>query len=215
MRVIAGSARGRPLRAPKKAPTRPTSDRVKEALFSMIESLLAWGRPEVEIGSAELWRGLRVADVYAGSGALGIEALSRGAAGALFLEASADAVAAIRENLRLTGTAALGDVRGGDVRRTLPTLAGPIDLAVMDPPYADRSAVEVAGSIAAAAWLADDALLVLEHSRRLAAPDKLGTLKRQRDRRYGDTVVTIYARGAYDRAAANALAANALKEVDG
>src|SRR2546428_13045502 len=125
MRVIAGSARGRPLRAPRKAPTRPTSDRVKEALFSMIESLLAWGRPEVEIGSAELWRGLRVADVYAGSGALGIEALSRGAAGAVFLEASVDAVAAIRENPRPTGTAGLGDPRGGGGRRALPAPAGP------------------------------------------------------------------------------------------
>src|SRR4051812_49719215 len=125
MRVIAGSARGRPLRAPKKAPTRPTSDRVKEALFSMIESLLAWGRPEAEIGSAELWRGLRVADVYAGSGALGIEALSRGADAAVFLEASADAVAAIRANLGLTGLAARAEVRGGDVARTLPGLSGP------------------------------------------------------------------------------------------
>jgi 16S rRNA (guanine966-N2)-methyltransferase len=205
LRVIAGSARGRPLRAPKKAPTRPTSDRVKEALFSMIESLLAWGWPEAEIGSPELWRTLRIVDVYAGSGALGIEALSRGAAGATFLEASADAVGAIRENLRLTGLAALGEVRTGDVRRTLASVVGPIDLAVMDPPYADQSAAEVAGAVADADWLADDAILVFEHSRRLAAPDKLGTLERQRDRRYGDTVLTIYARGAYDRAGANAL----------
>jgi 16S rRNA (guanine966-N2)-methyltransferase len=210
MRVIAGSARGRPLRAPRKAPTRPTSDRVKEALFSMVESLLAWGRPAAEIGSEELWQGLRVADLYAGSGALGIEALSRGAAGAVFLEASADAVGAIRENLRLTGTAERGQVRAGDVRRALPTLAGPIDLALMDPPYADQTALEVAGLVADAPWLAADGLLVLEHTRRLAVPGKLGTLMRQRDRRYGDTVLTIYARGAFDRAGANAL-----NEVDG
>jgi 16S rRNA (guanine966-N2)-methyltransferase len=210
VRVIAGSARGRPLRAPRKAPTRPTSDRVKEALFSMIESLLAWGRPEAEIGSPEIWAGLRAADVYAGSGALGIEALSRGAASALFLEASADAVGAIRENLLLTDLTSRGEVRPGDVRRTLATLAGPVDLALMDPPYADEASVEVAGSIATAAWLAGDAILVFEHSRRLAVPDKLGTLKRQRDRRYGDTVLTIYARGAYDRAEANAQ-----DEVDG
>jgi len=210
VRVIAGSARGRPLRAPKRAPTRPTSDRVKEALFSIVESLLAWGRPEAEIGSEEVWQGLRVADVYAGSGALGVEALSRGAAGAVFLEASADAVGAIRENLRLTGLAGRAEVRGGDVRRTLAGLAGPVALVLMDPPYADAGGLEVAAAIAAATWLADDALLVLEHSRRLAVPDKLGTLKRQRDRRYGDTVLTIYARGTYDRAGANAL-----DEVDG
>jgi 16S rRNA (guanine966-N2)-methyltransferase len=171
----------------------------------MVESLLAWGRPEAEIGSPGLWRGLRVADVYAGSGALGIEALSRGAAGAAFLEASADALDAIRQNLRLTGLAPLGDVVAGDIRRTLAVLVGPIDLAVLDPPYADESSVDVAGSIAAAGWLADDAILVLEHSRRLAAPDKLDTLRRQRDRRYGDTVLTIYARGAYDREGASAL----------
>src|SRR5262245_57789097 len=205
MRVVAGSARGRPLRAPKRAPTRPTADRVKEALFSMIESLLAWGRPQAEIGAPDLWRGLRVADLYAGSGALGIEALSRGAAAATFLEASADAVGAIGQNLRLTGLAALGEVVVGDVRRTLAGLVGPIDLAILDPPYADESAIEVAGAIAAASWLAGDAILVFEHSRRLAAPDKLDTLVRQRDRRYGDTVLTIYARGAYDRAGASAL----------
>jgi 16S rRNA (guanine966-N2)-methyltransferase len=101
-------------------------------------------------------------------------------------------------------------VRAGDVRRALPTLAGPIDLALMDPPYADQTALEVAGLVADAPWLAADGLLVLEHTRRLAVPGKLGTLMRQRDRRYGDTVLTIYARGAFDRAGANAL-----NEVDG
>src|SRR5215218_652296 len=126
MRVIAGSAGGRPLRAPKKAPIRPTSDRVKESLFSMLESLLAWGRPEAEVGGEEVWSGLRVADLYAGSGALGIEALSRGARTATFLEASADAVAVIRENLRATATAERGQTRSGDVGRTLATLVGPV-----------------------------------------------------------------------------------------
>jgi 16S rRNA (guanine966-N2)-methyltransferase len=200
MRVIAGSAGGRPLRAPKTAPTRPTSDRVKESLFSMLESLLAWGRPEAEVGGEEVWSGLRVADLYAGSGALGIEALSRGAAAATFVEASPDAVATIRLNLRLTGFERVADVRAGDARRVLPTIRGPVDVVLIDPPYADADALSIAGEVAASPWLAPDAVLIVEHHRRLAAPGKLGTLLLQRERRYGETVLTIYARGAFDRA---------------
>ena len=200
MRVIAGRARGRPLRAPKKGETRPTADRVKESLFSMIESLLAHGR-DAEIGSEELWAGLRVLDAYAGSGALGIEALSRGAATVTFVDASVDAAEAIRANLRVTGFAQAGSVVAADVSRSLGRVVGPVDLVLMDPPYSDPAILEVGEAIAAADWLASDAILVLEHARRLAVPDKLGNLQRQRDRRYGETVLTIFGRGAFSRAA--------------
>jgi 16S rRNA (guanine966-N2)-methyltransferase len=178
---------------------RATTDRAKEALFSMVESLLAWGRPEAEIGTPELWAGLWVADVYAGSGALGIEALSRGAAGALFVEASAHGVAAIAANLRETGMTARATVLAADARRAVATIEQAISLVLMDPPYDDFAALAVVEEIGAARWLVDDAIIALEHSHRLAAPDKLGTLRRQRDRRHGDTALTIYARGGFDR----------------
>lgn len=203
MRVVAGSARGHPLRLPKAAATRPTSDRVKEALFSMVESLLTSGRPEAAIGSEELWDGLRVLDLYAGSGALGIEALSRGAGHVTFVEKDMAAVGAIRANLAATGLAQRATVRSGDAPRLVHGGLPTADLVLMDPPYADSQLWAVAEATAGAPWLALDAVLCVEHSGRLAAPAKLGTLNRQRERRYGQTVLALYARGAYDRAAAH------------
>lgn len=199
MRVISGSARGRLLRAPKSGTTRPTADRVKEALFSMVESLLLNGRPEADVGTPALWHGLRVLDLYAGSGALGIEALSRGAAHATFVEGDRAAVSAIEANLAATGLAPRAAVRLGDAATLVARLVDPVDLVFMDPPYADVAAVAVAERVADASWVALDTILCLEHSGRLAAPDKLGTLRRQRERRYGETVLTLYARGAYLR----------------
>lgn len=118
MRIIAGRWRGRPLSAPPGSATRPTADRVREALFSMLSSRL---------GSFE---GLQVADLFAGSGALGLEALSRGAAHCVFVENDRRAVEAIRANLAVLG--ASGDVlaRGAE-HAVLP----PVDLAFLDPPY--------------------------------------------------------------------------------
>ena len=202
MRVIGGAVRGRPLRAPKNAETRPTAARVKEALFSMLESLLLNGRPDADVGTEELWEGLRVLDLYAGSGALGIEALSRGAASATFVEKDRAALAAIAANLAATALDGGATVRAGDVDSLLGGRLETVDLVLLDPPYADARALEVAERAAGAAWLALDAILSLEHSGRLAAPDKLGTLHRQRERRYGETVLTLYARGAYVRSAA-------------
>ena len=120
MRVIAGQWRGRPLVAPKGDATRPTADRTREALFSMLTSRL---------GSFE---GLAVADLFAGSGALGIEALSRGAASCLFVEQDGAALDALKANLAKLGTR--GDVRAGSVMALGPARA-PLDLIMMDPPY--------------------------------------------------------------------------------
>jgi len=199
MRVIAGAVRGRLLRLPKNAPTRPTSDRIKETLFSMLESLLVRGRPGREIGTEELWDGLRVLDLYAGSGGLGIEALSRGAARATFVETDATAVKAIQANLVATGLIDRALVRAGDVKSAVGTLPGPIDLVLMDPPYADAQALAILDRIAAASWLAPDAILTLEHGATLRPPSKAGNLRLQRDRRHGGTMLTLYARGDFDR----------------
>ena len=120
MRVIAGQWRGRPLVAPKGDATRPTADRTREALFSMLTS---------RVGSFE---GLAVADLFAGSGALGIEALSRGAASCLFVEQDRAAVDALKANLAKLGARA--DVRATSALALGPAPA-PLDLIIMDPPY--------------------------------------------------------------------------------
>jgi 16S rRNA (guanine966-N2)-methyltransferase len=119
MRIIAGRWRGRTLLAPKGQATRPTADRVREALFSMLTSRL---------GSFE---GLQVADLFAGSGALGLEALSRGAAHCVFVENDRAAVEAIRTNIAALGASAEILPRGAEHA----ALPGPVDLAFLDPPY--------------------------------------------------------------------------------
>jgi 16S rRNA (guanine966-N2)-methyltransferase len=174
MRVVAGEFKGRRLRMPRGAPTRPTADRVREALFSML-------------GDVE---GARVLDLYAGSGALGIEALSRGAAGAVFVERDARAAAAIEANLEAVGVQA--EVSRGDV---LAFLAEPsrttFDLVFCDPPY--DSGPRIAGPLAKRlpALLSEDARIVTESDKRnpLELPFPL-----IRERTYGDTRIAIHGR---------------------
>jgi 16S rRNA (guanine966-N2)-methyltransferase len=145
MRVIAGQWRGRPLVAPKGSATRPTADRTRETLFSMLASRL---------GSFE---GLRVADLFAGSGALGIEALSRGAAHCTFVETDRAALEAIASNLGKLGAAHLATIKSCSVETF--TSAEPYDLVLADPPYAygARNVIDTvanAGIVAANGWLA-------------------------------------------------------------
>ena len=152
MRIIAGAWRGRLIDAPAGASTRPTADRVRETLFSMLVSRL---------GSFE---DLRVADLFAGSGALGLEALSRGAAHATFVDRDAKAVAAIRANAEKLGAAERVRVLAGSAL-ALPR-AGPFDLILADPPYAPGSGSEAAAAVIAAGWLAPGGLLVVETARK-------------------------------------------------
>lgn len=127
MRVIAGDWRGRKLVAPKGEATRPTADRTRETLFNMLASRL---------GS---FQGLSVADLFAGSGALGIEALSRGAAACLFVENEAPALDAIRANVAALGAGPRAEVRRGSVMELGPAKA-PHDLILLDPPYGTGAA---------------------------------------------------------------------------
>jgi 16S rRNA (guanine(966)-N(2))-methyltransferase RsmD len=186
---------------PRDLPIRPSADRTKETLFSMLESMLLRGRPEADVGTPELWEGLRVADLYAGSGALGIEALSRGAEAAAFYELDRSAVEAIRANLVSTELEARATVVTGDVARTLARLPPGTGLVLLDPPYTDPEIATILSRVAGSPGLADDAILALEHSQRFAPPDTLAELVLQRSRRHGDTVLTLYARGRYARRA--------------
>ena len=149
MRIIAGKWRGRPVEAPLGLGTRPTADRVRETLFSMLASRL---------GSFE---DLRVADLFAGSGALGFEALSRGAASATFVETDREAAAIIRRNAKRLGI--LVQVMGGSAL-ALPR-SDPFDLIFADPPYAPGSGTQVVEAVLRADWLAPGGWMSVETAR--------------------------------------------------
>ena len=152
MRIIAGEWRGRVIEAPPGASTRPTADRVRETLFSMLTS---------RIGSFDE---LRVADLFAGSGALGLEALSRGAAHATFVETDSRAAAAIRRNAEKLGASDRVHVRQGSALALPP--AEPFDLVFADPPYAPGSGSAAAGAVIGAGWLAPGGWIAVETARR-------------------------------------------------
>jgi 16S rRNA (guanine966-N2)-methyltransferase len=148
VRIIAGQWRGRPLVAPKGELTRPTADRTRETLFSMLVSRL---------GSFE---GLRIADLYAGSGALAFEALSRGAASAMLIENDRAALDAIGANAARLGATAAIELRAMSAAR-LPRQA-PFDLVFADPPYSVGSGTAVAKAVAEAEWLSPGGWLAIE-----------------------------------------------------
>lgn len=153
MRIISGQWRGRTLVAPKGLQTRPTADRTRETLFSMLVS---------RIGSFEE---LRVADLYAGSGALGLEAMSRGAAHCTFVENDRSAIEAIRANAATLGATGI-EVMAMSAAR-LPQSA-PFHLILADPPYAEGSGSAVAAAVVAASWLAPGGWLAVETERNSA-----------------------------------------------
>ena len=151
MRIIAGKWRGRPIDAPPGSSTRPTADRVRETLFSMLASRL---------GSFE---DLRVADLFAGSGALGFEALSRGAASVTFVESDARAAAIIKRNAERLGAAGQVQVLGASAL-ALPRSTS-FDLIFADPPYATGSGTAVVEAVAKAGWLAPGGWMSIETGR--------------------------------------------------
>ncbi|WP_329363912.1 16S rRNA (guanine(966)-N(2))-methyltransferase RsmD [Streptomyces sp. NBC_01483] len=177
-RVIAGRAGGRRLAVPPGTGTRPTSDRAREGLFSTWQSLLG--------GPLE---GERVLDLYAGSGAVGLEALSRGAGHALLVEADARAARIIRENVKTLGLPG-AEVRSGKAEQIVqgPAPADPYDLVFLDPPYAvsDGDLREILLTLRTQGWLAGEALVTVERSTRggeFGWPDGFDAI---RARRYGE-----------------------------
>jgi 16S rRNA (guanine966-N2)-methyltransferase len=183
-RVIAGSAKGIRLRAPGPG-TRPLSDRVKQTLFAILE-------PELD--------GARVLDLFAGSGAGGIEALSRGAASATFVEHDSGAAGVIDANLRAAGFPP-GDqavLIRADALRWLDggPYGAPFDVVLVDPPYAETDLMKRILSILGApdAPLADGARVIAKHFWRDRPPERIGMLAAERDRRFGETALTFYRR---------------------
>jgi len=180
VRIIGGSARGRRLKSPKSG-VRPTSDLLRGVIFDMLDAMGADYS--------------RVLDLYAGSGALGIEALSRGEGRCDFVEKDRAAASLVRENLALAGLADRGSVHLLAVERAPTRLQGPYTLILADPPYADEGALAAIRRVAESPLLAPGAVLVLEHSKRRLPPEALGPLRLARTRRHGDSVVSIYRQG--------------------
>jgi 16S rRNA (guanine966-N2)-methyltransferase len=183
MRITGGTFRSRTLVAPRGQETRPTSDRVREALFSMLAS----------DGLFDGEREVRALDLYAGSGALGLEAISRGARSAVLVECARPALAAIRENVRaLRLDADQVTVVAMRVERALATLEGPFELILLDPPYAEVAGKGFDDVLAAAArLLADSGILVVEHASS-DEPSAPAGLALDRRRRHGDTTVSLF-----------------------
>lgn len=182
-RIVAGSARGRRLRVPPRG-TRPTGERVREALFSRLEHAGAVG-------------GARVLDLYAGSGALGLEAASRGAAHVVLVESARDAARLCRENasgLGLADRVEVSPVRvEGYLAPGLPPGSRPFDLALLDPPYAvdDGALAAVLEALVGGRWLASDAVVVVERATRAGPPPWPGGLRADDQRAYGDTTLAF------------------------
>lgn len=176
MRIIAGEWRGRPLVAPKGDATRPTADRTREALFSMLVSRL---------GSFE---GLRVADLFAGSGALGLEALSRGAAHCTFVEQDGAALDALKSNIAKLGAASKSDVRPQSVTALGPAPT-PFDLLLLDPPYGTGAGVVALERCARLGWLAPGALASVETKKGEAVT--VEGFEIEAERVYGKAMITL------------------------
>ena len=180
MRITGGEFSGRVLRVPR-GDVRPTAERVREALFSMLAHRGALA-------------GARVLDVFAGSGALGLEALSRGAASALFVEQSRGVARVLAQNIDALGVSASARIMQHDVASALRSLAGGqqrFDLCFIDPPYASGLAAATLAALGAGTLLAERAVLVAESDRR-HAPGPIAGLALAIERRYGDTLISLY-----------------------
>ena len=180
MRVITGTARGRRLKELEGMETRPTTDRVKEGLFSALQF-------DIE--------GRRVLDLFAGTGQLGIECLSRGAASAVFVDRRADAVKLIRENLKTTELTDRAKVVSGDSMEYLKSLREKFDLIFLDPPYAAGLLEPAISQIAKFDILAPHGIIVAEHPVDKALPALALPYKLHRTYRYGKIGMTVYRRG--------------------
>lgn len=183
MRVVGGRAGGRRLVAPRGAGVRPTAEKVREALFDILGDRVVGGR---------------FLDLYAGTGAVGLEALSRGAASATFVESGRASLRALRENLRRVAGPGRARVLGQPAARALRGLgqAGEIfDIVFLDPPYAGEEAEVALRTLAGGDLVAPGGLVIVEAFHKRALPETQGPLVRRRTVRHGDAVLHIYERG--------------------
>lgn len=177
MRVIAGAARGIPLKTPEGLRTRPTAERVKEGLFSAIQFEIP---------------GARVLDLFAGTGQLGIEALSRGAKSSVFVDTGPEACRLVRENLQRTGLTSQAQVIQADYLQFLAHCQGPFDIIFLDPPYAEVFLENALEKISEIDILGNRGIMVTERPVGKELACHFPGLERSRDYKYGKTLITIF-----------------------
>lgn len=179
MRVITGSARGAKLKTLEGLATRPTSDRVKEAIFNIIQFDI---------------QGRRVLDLFGGSGQLAIEALSRGADYAVIVDQSAEAVKVIKDNLKKVRFDQQASVFQMDYLRYLSTAREKFDIIFLDPPYAEKSLENALRKISEIDILSDGGIIICERPKEKVLPPEVGGLLCSKDYNYGKTAVNLYTR---------------------
>jgi 16S rRNA (guanine966-N2)-methyltransferase len=178
MRVIAGTHKGRRLLSPKSgSAVRPTSGRVKEALFSILGDRIV---------------GASVLDLYAGTGAVGIEALSRGAVRVVFVDSHRDSLTTLRANLKHCGLTGRAEVFFGEASAFLQHAAPAFDIVFADPPYAADGSNSVLPSLGRSAIIRDGTIVILEHLTKHTIPQHIGPLNRVKQYRYGDTTLSLF-----------------------
>ena len=182
MRVICGTAKGRHLVCPGGRATRPTPDMVKGSLFNIL---------------GQNFCGERVLDLFSGTGALSIEALSRGAASAVLVDSSPEAVAAIRQNLKTTGLEGMARIYKGDVEKVLSQIKSDFsnasfDLIFAGPPYSYHNEEWLISEVSRLELMGREGVLVFQHSSRRIMPDSSGLIFRYDSRRFGETSLTFY-----------------------
>jgi len=195
MRIVGGRLRGKGLSAPEDHSIRPTSDRGREALFNLLQQgRVAGGRDRVQ--------GARVLDAFAGSGALGIEALSRGAASAAFMERDPAAIALIRRNLRTCGLVAQGQVYLCDACRP-PSATQPCNLILLDPPYEQGLLLPALLALGTAGWIAEEATIAAEvatkEAAEVASDCETAGFSLADERRYGRATLLFLTRALSDQ----------------
>ncbi|MCD9023298.1 16S rRNA (guanine(966)-N(2))-methyltransferase RsmD [Cohnella silvisoli] len=180
MRVISGQAKGHPLKAVPGSNTRPTTDKVKESLFNII---------------GPYFDEERVLDLFAGTGGLGIEALSRGAASAVFVDSNAQSIEVIRHNLKSTRLADRAEVYRNDARRAIKVLqraAEPFQIIFLDPPYAMKDCDELLMDMSSKGIVDDGAIAVVEHHPDVVYKEQFGDFNRTRYAVYGEIALSVY-----------------------
>jgi 16S rRNA (guanine966-N2)-methyltransferase len=190
MRIIAGQFRSRPLKAVPGDATRPTSDRLRETLFNVLQAMMPL-------------EGAVFVDVFAGTGAVGIEALSRGARQVYFVESAKKAATVIRDNLRSLGMTEGFEVmerEANSALRLLDAQSVRCDVCFVDPPYSDAEAYEDAlGLLSQSRMITPESVVIAEHDKRQDLAEMYGALKRFRKLGQGDAVLSFYAKGIGDR----------------
>ena len=177
MRIITGDYKGRRLKAPEDDSIRPTADKVKEALFSIIAD--------------KVW-GSRALDLFAGTGNLGLEALSRGAESCVFADNSRESLGIIKSNIKTCGAEERAQIAAGDYRKILMNAEGKFDIIFLDPPYGKGFLDECFGIIADRQLLSREGVIVAEHRKEEDLPDVFHGFHREKERRYGIVKLSIY-----------------------